>query len=120
MPHPTLTFRKYQELSINMLKCSANNNPKDSLNTQSGTMPSNYYQVHQHRCQGDSYTSHKTKLKKYQRLWQNIYQEELSDRESDHMLQMSSLSRKRMANYIQYKITDLSINGRRKTATYPH
>src|SRR6266850_3139104 len=118
MPHPMPIFRKYQGLSIDTLKCSANNNPKDSLNTQSGTTPLNYYQVHQHHYQGDSYTSHKTKSKKYQKLWQNTYQEELSDQESDHMLQMSSLSRKRMANYVQYKTTVLSINGRRKTATY--
>src|SRR6267142_1016361 len=111
MPHPTPIFQKYQELFTNMLKCSANNSPRDSLNTQSGTMPLNYYQEHQHPYQEDSYVSHRTKLKKYQRLWQNIYQEGLSNRELDHMLRMSSLSRKRMASYIQYKITDLSING---------
>src|SRR6266850_2027007 len=120
MPHPMPIFRKYQGPSTDMLKYSANNNPKDSLNTQSGITPSNYCQVHQYRYQADSYASHKTKSKKYQKLWQNTYQEELSDRELDHMPQMSSLSRKRMANYVQYKTTDLSINGRRKTATYPH
>src|SRR6267142_4957889 len=120
MPHLMPIFRKYQELFTDMLKYSVNSSPKGSLNTQSGTMPLNYYQVHQHHYQGDSYASRKTKLKKYQKLWQNIYQGELSDWESGHMLQMSSLSRKRMVNYVQYKITDLSINGQRKTATYPH
>src|SRR6266850_6003685 len=120
MPHPMLTFRKYQELSIDMLKCSVNNNRKDSLNIQSGTMPLNYYQVHQHHYREDSYTFHKTKSKKYQKLWRNTYQEELSDQELDHMLQMSSSLRKRMANYVQYKTTVLSTNGQRKTATYPH
>src|SRR6266850_5279761 len=103
-----------------MPKYSVNNNPKDSLNTQSGITPSNYYQVHQHHYQEDFYVFHRTKSKKYQRLWQNTYQEEPSDRESDHMLQTSSLSRRKMANCAQYKTTILSINGRRRTAMYPH
>src|SRR6266850_359029 len=120
MPHLTPIFRKYQEPFTDMLKCSVNSNPKGSWNTQSGIMPSNYYQAHQHHYRGGSYASHKMKLKKYQKLWRNIYQGELSDRESGHMLQMSSLSRKRMVNCVQYKTIDLSINGPRKTATYPH
>src|SRR6266850_273478 len=120
MCHLTLIFQKYQEPSTNTPKYSANNNPKDFPNIRSGTMLSNYYRVHQHHCQEDSYIFPKMKLKRYQKSWQNIYQEELSDQELDHMLQTSSLSRKRMASYVQYKITDLSINGRRKTATYPH
>src|SRR6266850_118174 len=120
MPHPMLIFLKYQGPSIDMLKCLANNSHKGSLNTQSGTMPSNYYQAHQHHYQGGSYISCKMKSRKYQKLWQNIYQEELSGQGSDHTLQMSSLSKRRMANYVQYKTTVLSINGQRKTTTYPH
>src|SRR6266850_3196757 len=120
MPHLMPTFLRYQEPSTDMLKCSVNNNHKGSLNIQFGTMPLNYYQVHQCHYQGGSYISHKMKSKKYQKLWQNIYQEELSGQGSDHTLQMSSLSKRRMANYVQYKTTVLSINGQRKTTTYPH
>src|SRR6266850_5141666 len=118
MRHLMLISQKYQKPSTDMPKYSANNNPKDSLNTQYGIMPSNYYQVHQHHYQEDSYTFPKTKLKRYPRLWQNIYLEELSDRKLDHTLQTSSLSKRRMANYAQYKTTDLSINGQRRTAMY--
>src|SRR6266850_8197739 len=120
MPHPMPTFLKYQEPSIDTLKSLANNNHKGSLSTQYGTMPSNYYPAHQHHSQEDSYVSHKMKSKRYQKLWQNIYKEELSDQELDHTLQMSSSSKRKMANYVQYKTTVPSINGQRKIAMYPH
>src|SRR6267142_1439685 len=120
MHHMMPTFRKYQEPSIDMLKCLANNNPKDSPNTQYGIMPSNYYRGHQHRYQEDFYASLKTKLKKYQKLWPNIYQGEPFDWASDHMPQMSSLSKRKTENYVRYKTTVLLTNGQRKTAMYPH
>src|SRR6267142_1537619 len=112
--------QKYQEHSIDMLKCSANNNHRDFLNTRFGIMPLNCSQEHQHRFQEDSYVFHKTRLKKYQRLWQNIYKEELSDQELDHTWQMFSSSKRKMANCAQYKTTVLLTNGQRKTTTYPH
>src|SRR6267142_1385614 len=112
MPPQMPISRKYQEPSIDTPKCSANNNHKDSLSIQFGTMPLNYCRVHRHRFQEGSYVSHRTKSKKYQKLWWNIYKEELSDRGSDLMWQMFSSSRRRMANYVQYKITILLINGR--------
>src|SRR6266850_14127 len=111
MHHPMPIFQKYQEPFTNTLKCLANNNLKDSPNTQYGIIPSNYYWEHQHHYQEDSYVFPKTKLKKYQKLWPNTYREEPFDQALDHMLQMSSLLRKRMANYIRYKITVLSTNG---------
>src|SRR6267142_48976 len=120
MHHLMPIFRRYQGPFTDTLKYLANNNPKDSLNTRSGTMPLNYYRVHQHHYQEDSYVFPRTKLKKYQKLWQNTYREGLSDPELAHMLQTSSLSRKRMANYAQYRTIDLLINGQRKTTTYPH
>src|SRR6267142_6147379 len=115
-----LIFQKYQGHSIDMLKCSVNNNHKDFLNTRSGIMPSNCSQAHWHRFQEDSYVFHKTKSKRYRKLWQNIYKEEPSDQGSDHMRQMFSLSKRKMANCVQYKTTALLTNGRRKTATYHH
>src|SRR6266850_5525524 len=120
MHHPMPIFRKYQEPSIDMLKCLANNNLKDSPNIRCGIMPSNYYQEHQHHYREDSYVSLKTKLKKYQKLWPNIYQGEPFDRALDHMPQMSFLLKRKTENYVQYKTTVLLTNGRRKAATYPH
>src|SRR6267142_6882319 len=114
-----LIFRKYQEPSIDMLKYLANNNPKDSLNIQFGTTLSNYYQEHQHRYREDSYVFPKMKSKRYQKSWPNIYQEEPFDPALDHMPQTSSLSKRKMGNYIRYKTTDLSTNGQRKIAMYP-
>src|SRR6267142_1563981 len=119
MHHPMLTSQKYQEHSIDMLKYSVNNNPKDFLNTQSGITPLNYYQVHQHHYQEDFCVSPKMKLKKYQRLWPNIYQEGPFDQALDHMPQTSSLSKRKMGNYVPYKITDQSTNGPKRTAMYP-
>src|SRR6267142_685297 len=118
MPHLTPTSLKYRELSIDMPKYLANNNRKDSLNTQSGTTPSNYYWAHQHHSREDFYVSHRTKSKKYQKLWQNTYKGEPFDRVSGHMLQMSFLSKRKMENCAQYKTTVLSINGQRKTTMY--
>src|SRR6266850_3875289 len=120
MHHPMPTFQKYQEPFIDTLKCLANNNLKDFLNTQFGTMPLSYYQEHQHHYWEDSYAFPKMKLKKYQKLWPSIYQEEPFDQALDHMLQTSSLSRKKMANYTPYKITVLLTNGQRRTAMYPY
>src|SRR6266850_294809 len=119
MHHQMLIFRKYQELFIDMLKCLVNNNPKDFPNTRYGIMPLNYCQEHQHCYQGDSYVFPKMKSKRYQKLWPNIYQEEPSDRVSDHMLQTSSLSKRKTENYAQYKTIVLLTNGRRKTTMYP-
>src|SRR6267142_3797582 len=120
MRHPMLTFQRSQELSIGMLKCLVNNSLKDYLNIQFGIMPSNYYQEHQHHYQEDSSVFPRTKSKKCQKSWLNIYQGEPSDQALDHMLQTSSLSKRKTANYARYKTTDLSINGRRKIAMYPH
>src|SRR6267142_5120731 len=120
MHHQMLTFQKYQEPSIDTLKCLANNNPKDSPNTQYGIMPSNYYQEHQHHYWEGFCVFPKTKSKKYQRSWPNIYQEEPFDQASDHMPRMSSLSKRKMENYALYKTIVLLINGRRRTAMYPH
>src|SRR6266850_543692 len=120
MHHPMLIFRKYQEPFIDMPKCLVNNNPKDSPNTQFGITPSSYCWGHQHHYREDSYAFPKMKLKKCQNLWPNIYQEEPFDQASDHMPQMSSLSKRKMGNYTQYKIIALLTNGQRKTAMYPH
>src|SRR6266850_1547430 len=114
------TFLKYQELSIDMPRCSVNNNHRDSLNTQFGTTPLNCFQAHQHPFQDNSYNSHKMKSKKYQKLWQSTYKEVPSDPELDHTQQMSFLSKKKMANYVRYKIIVRLINGRRKIAMYHH
>src|SRR6267142_508812 len=118
MHHLMLISRKYQEPSIDMLKYLVNNNPKGSPNTRFGTMPLNYYQEHQHRYRGDSYVFPKMKSKRYQKLWLNICQEEPFDPASDHMPQTSSLLRRKMGNYVRYKIIDLSTNGQRKIAMY--
>src|SRR6266850_4168485 len=120
MHHLMPTFRKYQEPSIDILKCLANNNPKDSPNTQYGIMHSNYYRGHQHHYREDFYISLKMKSKKCQRLWPSTYQGEPFDRASDHMLQMSSLSKRKMENYVRYRTTVLLTNGRKRTAMYPH
>src|SRR6267142_684179 len=120
MHHLMLIFQKYQEPFIDTLRYLANNNPKDSPNIQFGIMPSNYYQEHQHHYQEDFYVFPRTKLKRYQKLWPNTYQGEPFNLASDHMLQTSSLSKRKMENYVQYKITDLLTNGQRKTAMYPH
>src|SRR6266850_4915709 len=120
MHHPMPIFRKYQEPSIDMLKCLANNNLKDSPNTQYGIMPLNYYRELQHHYREDFYASLKTKSKKYQKSWPNTYQGEPFDPALDHMPQTSSLSRRKMENYVRYKTTVLLTNGRRKTAMYPH
>src|SRR6266850_955668 len=120
MHHLMLIFRKYQEPSTDMLKCLANNNPKDSPNTQYGITPLNYYQEHQHHYRGDCCVFPRTKSKKYQRLWLNIYQEEPFDQASDHMPRTSSLSKRKMENYARYKIIVLLINGQKRTAMYPH
>src|SRR6267142_2618820 len=120
MHHQMLTFQKYQEPSIDMLKYLANNNPKDSPNIQYGIMRSNYYREHRHHYQEDSYAFLRTKSRKYLKLWPNIYQGELFDRALDHTLQMSSLSKRKMENYVQYKTIVLLINGQRKIAMYPH
>src|SRR6266850_4913425 len=114
-----LIFRKYQEPSIDMLKYSANNSPKDFPNTQCGITPSNYYRAHQHHYQEDFYVSPKMRLKKYQRLWPNIYQGEPFDRASDHMPQMFSLSKRKMENYAQYKTIDRLTNGPKRTIMCP-
>src|SRR6266850_6064479 len=120
MPLQMPTFQKYPEPFIDMPKCSVSNNHKDFPNTQFGTMPLNYFWVHQHHFQGDSYTSHKTKSKKYQKLWWSTYKEEPSDQELDHTWQMFSLSKRKMASCAQCKTIAPLINGRRKTAMYPH
>src|SRR6267142_343550 len=120
MHHLMLIFRKYQEPSTDMLKCLANNNPKDPPNTQYAIMPLNYYQEHQHHYREGFYVSLKMKLKKCQKLWPNTYQEEPFDRASDHMPQTSSLLKRKMGNYARYKIIALLTNGQRKTAMYPH
>src|SRR6266850_4340028 len=120
MHHRMLTFQKYQGPSISTLKYLANNNPKDSPNTQYGIMLLNYYQEHRHHYQEDFYVSLKTKSRKYPRLWLNIYQGEPFDRALDHMPQTSSLLKRRMENYVQYKITVPLTNGQRKIAMYPH
>src|SRR6266850_393813 len=120
MHHPMLIFRKYQEPFIDTLKCLVNNNPKGSLNTQSGITPSSYYWGHQHHYREDSYTFPKMKSKKYQKLWPNTYQEEPSNQALDHMPQTSSLLRRKMGNYARYKTIVLLTNGQRKTAMYPH
>src|SRR6266850_5030308 len=120
MHHLMLIFQKYQELFIDTLRCLVNSNPKDSSSIQSGTTPSNYYPELQHHYQEDSYVFPKMKSRKYQKLWPNTYQEEPFDPASDHMPRTFSLSKRKTANYVQYKITDLSINGQRKIATYPH
>src|SRR6267142_2939634 len=114
-----LIFQKYQEPFIDMLRCLANNSPKDSPSIQFGIMPLNYYRGHQHCYREDSYVFPKTKLKKYQKSWPSIYREEPFDQALDHMLQTSSLSKKRMANYARYRIIVLLINGQRRTAMYP-
>src|SRR6267142_2951716 len=119
MHHLMPIFRKYQEPSIDMLKCLVNNNPRDSTNIQYGIMPLSYYQEHQHHCKGDFYVFPKTKSKKYQKSWLNICQGEPFAQALDHMLQTSSLSKRKMENYVQYKTTVLSINGQRRTAMYP-
>src|SRR6267142_1222351 len=116
MHHPMPTFQKYQELFIDMLKCSVNNNPKDSPSIQSGIMLLNYYREHQHHYREDSFVFPKTKSKKCQKLWLDIYLEEPSDRALDHMPQTSSLLKRKMGNYAWYKIIVLLINGRRKIA----
>src|SRR6266850_1112666 len=113
-------FRKYQEPFIDMLRCLANNNPRDFPNIRFGIMLSNYYQEHQHHYQEDSYIFLKTRLRRYQRLWPNIYQEEPFDQALDHMPQTSFLLKRKMGNYIQYKIIILSTNGQRRIAMYPH
>jgi len=67
---------KYQKHFIDMLKSSANNSHKDSQNTWSRIMQLNFYQGHQCHYLGGSYTFHKTKSRKYQRLLKSIYPEE--------------------------------------------
>src|SRR6266850_527692 len=111
---------KYQDPFIDMLKCLVNNNPKDSLSIQFGTMPSNYYRGHQHHYREDSYVSPKMKSKKCQKLWPSTYQEEPFNQASDHMPQTSSLLKRKMENYARYKIITLLTNGQRRTAMYPH
>src|SRR6266850_1037232 len=120
MHHLMLTFQKCQEPSIDMLKSLANNNPNDSPNIQYGITPLNYYRGHQLHYLEDFYASFKMKLKRYQRLWLNICQGEPFDRASDHTPQMSSLSKRKMENYVQYKTTALLTNGQKRTAMYPH
>ena len=56
----------------------------------------------------------------YIKLWQNTYKGEPYTQGRDHMPQMSSLSKRRMENSTQYKITIPLINGQRKTTTYLH
>src|SRR6266850_5578653 len=119
MHHSMPISQKYQEHFIDMLKYLANNNPKDSLNIQSGIMPSNYYRVHQHHYQGDFCAFPKMKSKRYRRLWPNIYQGEPFDQASDHTLQMFSLLKRKTGNYAPYKIIDQSTNGPKRTAMYP-
>src|SRR6267142_4795269 len=119
MHHQMLISQKYQGPSINMLKCLVNNNPKDSPNTRYGIMQSNYYREHRHHYQEDFYTSPRMKSRKYLRLWPNIYQGELFDQALDHTLQMSSLLKRRMGNFIQYKTTVLLTSGQRRIAMYP-
>src|SRR6266850_4205124 len=113
-------FQKYQGLSTDMLKYSVNSNHKDFLNTQFGTTPSNCSRVHQHHSQEDSYAFHKMKLKKYQKLWQSIYKEGPFDQESDPTQQTSSLSKRKTANYVQYKTIAPLTNGQKRTITCPH
>src|SRR6267142_706679 len=120
MHHLMPICQKYQEPSIDTPKCLANNNPKDSPNTRSGITPLNCYQEHQHRYREDFYAFLKMKLKKYQRLWPNIYQGGPSDPASDHMPRMSFSSKRKMENYAQYRTTVLLTNGQRKTTMYPH
>src|SRR6267142_3541088 len=120
MHHPTPTFQRCQKLSTDTPRCLVNNSLKGYLNIQFGIMPSNYYQEHQHHYWEDSSVFPKTKSKKYQKSWPNIYQEEPSDQALDHMPQMSSLLKRKMANYVRYKTIDPSINGQRKIAMYPH
>src|SRR6266850_2483280 len=103
-----------------MPRCLVNNNLKDYLNIQFGIMPSNYYQEHQHRYREDSSVFPKTKSKKCQKSWPNIYQEEPSDQALDRMPQTSSLLKRKMANYTQCKTIVLLINGQRKITMYPH
>src|SRR6266850_2824185 len=120
MHHLMPIFRKYQEPSIDTLKCLVNNNPKDSPNTQYGIMPLNYYQGHQHHYQEGFYVFPKMKSKKYQKLWLNICREEPFARALDHTPQMSSLSKRKMENYVRCRTTVLLTNGQRRTATCPH
>src|SRR6266850_521381 len=115
-----LTFQKYHEPSIDMLKCLANNNPRDFPNTQCGITLLNYYQGHRHHYQEDFYVFPKMKSRKYLKSWPNICQEEPFDRALDHMLQMSSLSKRKMGNYVQYKTIVLLTSGQRKIAMYLH
>src|SRR6266850_3595677 len=115
-----LISQRYQEPSIVTRRCLANNNPKDFPNTRYGITLSNYYRGHRHHYQEDFYVFPKMRLKKYLKSWPNICQGELFDRALDLMPQTSSLSRRKMGNYVQYKTTVLLINGQRKIAMYPH
>src|SRR6266850_4012306 len=112
-------FQKYQEPFTDTLRYLVNNNPKDFPNTQFGITPLNYYQEHQHHYQEDSYAFPKMKLKRYQKLWPNIYREEPFDLVLGHMRQTYSLSKRKMESYAQYKTIVLLTNGRKRTAMYP-
>ena len=103
-----------------MQRSFQNKSRKGYPSTPYGIMPSNYYQVHPAPYQDDYYPSLRKKLLKQRGSSKNTYDEIQSDHHGVHMQPTSFSSKKRMANFDRYKITDRSTNGQRKIETCPH
>ena len=100
-------------------RSSQNKNHKGCPNIQYGTTPSNYSQVHPVPYQDAYYPSPKKRSQKQRNSLKNTYDEIQSDRHGAHTQLISSSLRRRTANFNQYKTTDHSTNGRRKTEMSP-
>ena len=102
-----------------MRKSSQNKSRKDYPSTPYGTTQSNYYQVHLAPYQDDYYPSLKKRSLKQRNSSKNTYDEIRSDHHGAHT-QPTSSSKRKMASFDLYRITDHSTNGQRKIETYPH
>ena len=101
-------------------RSSRSKNHSGCPSIQCGTMPSNYFRVHLAPYQDAYYPSHKRKLQKQRSSLRNTCGEILSDHHGAPTQLTSSSSKRRMANSNRFKITDHSINGQKRTKTYPH
>ena len=84
-----------------------------------GIMPSNYSPMHWPLYQDDFSLSQSWRKKKCRSLLKNTYNEEPSMNPGVHMRLISSLSKRRMESYDQYKIIIQLTNGLRRTETSP-
>ena len=117
-PQPASQTPQFQKSTKDTAKYSVKLNPKGYPNPLYGTMQLNYYPEHQTPSHEGYSHSLKKRKQKCTNSYKNTSREEQSACPNPPMQPTSSLWRRKMENYDQYKTTDPSISGPKRIEMY--